>query len=170
MRCVDWNCDSWANLRKEICRTLHEVRGLKLTQPIQNAIDAGSHLTWGAWIEIARDFAVTVYKNVAPYMRCVDWNKNIKISVIVKLVAPYMRCVDWNFLGVIVYDNSDVAPYMRCVDWNWYTKSGWLFTEVAPYMRCVDWNRERNWLKKNHYKSHLTWGAWIEIPSSSPSG
>mgnify|MGYP001522475899 CR=1 FL=1 len=53
-RCVDWNVfwKSWYT--SYICRTSHEVRGLKLSKRKKQYLQKRSHLTRGAWIEIIR--------------------------------------------------------------------------------------------------------------------
>ena len=53
-------------------RTSHEVRGLKFLFGILSADSDLSHLTRGAWIEIAKYIGVDVNYVVAPHTRCVD--------------------------------------------------------------------------------------------------
>ncbi len=53
-------------------RTSHEVRGLKFTFASGDKNNLSSHLTRGAWIEIAKINAKSRHSIVAPHTRCVD--------------------------------------------------------------------------------------------------
>ena len=105
-----------------VCRTSHEVRGLKYlwrrirtcgfaVAPHTRCVDwnmklfmlitiaFSSHLTRGAWIEIAVSPKPPIVLVVAPHTRCVDWNfGNPRTCKRIDYVAPHTRCVDWNFL------------------------------------------------------------------------
>ena len=64
--------DSYATSPSQAGRTSHEVRGLKSDGWWQAGIDAWSHLTRGAWIEILILLSILRYSFVAPHTRCVD--------------------------------------------------------------------------------------------------
>ena len=57
-----------------MCRTSHEVRGLKYNFKHDKDRIKESHLTRGAWIEIDNLITVSEKSHVAPHTRCVDWN------------------------------------------------------------------------------------------------
>ena len=95
-RCVDWNNNNGTFQKTYLCRTSHEVRGLKFLnpkwllqlirrtshevrglkslKPLWGAYIIKSHLTRGAWIEISFTCSCGISSPVAPHTRCVDWN------------------------------------------------------------------------------------------------
>ena len=106
-------------------RTSHEVRGLKCKQAGISLCGLGSHLTRGAWIEIATLDEIVDKLDVAPHTRCVDWNGNLygrqrayirshltrgawieivlaSLKLVLSSVAPHTRCVDWNEIKLII--------------------------------------------------------------------
>ena len=52
-RCVDWNIINPGFILRRLCRTSHEVRGLKCCRWTVTCVCCWSHLTRGAWIEIS---------------------------------------------------------------------------------------------------------------------
>ena len=69
----------------------------------------------------------------------------IKVNFMISTVAPHTRCVDWNFKNSLTFSRS---------------------SSVAPHTRCVDWNPSKILHILYPILSHLTRGAWIEIPKS----
>ena len=55
-------------------RSLHGLRGLKLWTWLRNHQSAESQPAWAAWIEISSISTLSMYRNVAACMGCVDWN------------------------------------------------------------------------------------------------
>ena len=84
-------------------------------------------------------------------------------------VTPRMRCVDWNkwdsikscraFSGHTSYEVCGLK-YIRI-------RPNEGLRLVTPRMRCVDWNLKKKLIMTREEESHLVWGVWIEISSSS---
>ncbi len=147
-----------------VCRTSHEVRGLKYYVDRREVMTCGvsphtrcvdwnrnsmintieknwSHLTRGAWIEIWESRWYCFISEVAPHTRCVDWNCFRNTPVLLPEVAPHTRCVDWNWLNSkpTLHLVSRTSHEVRGLKWiNVYNYGNW--TGVAPHTRCVDWN------------------------------
>ena len=127
-----------------VCRTSHEVRGLKLQKycyqavllavaPHTRCVDWNkyvyafhaapvlSHLTRGAWIEIMEDMEAKLKEIVAPHTRCVDWNTKDDIGKKIYLKSHLTRgaWIEISRTGRWWWTFL-VAPHTRCVDWNIY--------------------------------------------------
>ena len=76
-------------------RTSHEVRGLKLSVVLPPVPSSVSHLTRGAWIEIAllRHSLVSCSGRTSHEVRGLKYNYPSE-EVGLSLVAPHTRCVD----------------------------------------------------------------------------
>ena len=118
-RCVDWNALFNSTLFDMYCRTSHEVRGLKCFNWHMLIRNTMSHLTRGAWIEIAFLAYIGREKMVAPHTRCVDWNYERKKWINISILSHLTRGA---WIEIFDLDNQNssynVAPHTRCVDWN----------------------------------------------------
>ena len=81
-----------------------------------------------------------------------------------------MRCVDWNQVGNDMYLDWLVTPRMRCVDWNNYNYDNievWRWSHLVwgvwiEIMTSSSTTKRVRW-------SHLVWGVWIEMYTKRPA-
>ena len=141
---MDWNDCYWLQIPARLCRTSHEVRGLKYLCRSLSKSDP----------------------YVAPHTRCVDWNKRVKRKARRKKVAPHTRCVDWNIQG----GKDTIKPMSRTSHEVRGLKSCSCSSSRSRLMPCRTSHEVRGLkcqIKHGRGKcrrSHLTRGAWIEIP------
>ena len=156
----------------------------------QKELDASSHLTRGAWIEILLLLITLAIIGVAPHTRCVDWNKRV-----LRFSLRFQRRTSHEVRGLkyLYHKGTTELPKSHLTRGAWieiiyfcsfyhafrcrtshevrglkfYNNRGqFMLQTVAPHTRCVDWNL---YIPHPDYltdQSHLTRGAWIEIATS----
>ena len=101
-----------------LCRTSHEVRGLKYQSFVRIQKGAGSHLTRGAWIEIELRMKLILINELSHLTRGA-W---IEIFVLKQLPIALLSRTSHEVRGLKFYSiccllqTKFVAPHTRCVD------------------------------------------------------
>ena len=143
--------------------TSYEVCELKFLHSTFGGLICKLHLVWGVWVEICIFGWWEDDRKVAPRMRCVSWNVQAVLVMIMFIVAPRMRCVSWNccFYYLLNYCFC-CTSYEVCE-----LKFICLLLLTLLFLLHLVWGV---WVEimidKQHnyaYELHLVWGVWVEI-------